>query len=69
MLYGGMIENNKSGDMVRESPPYDFPIIFSTILCKMTPRIRFSTYLWPPDKIDVIMAVFLLKKVDIQGEA
>ncbi len=62
-LNGGMIENYTNGGMARESPLYDFQIIFNAILCKMTPRIRFSTYFWPPDKIDGIMAVFSLKKL------
>ncbi len=44
MLYGDMIENYTHGGMMREPPPYDFPIIFNAILYKMTPRIRFSTY-------------------------
>ncbi len=50
--------------MERKSTPYDFRIIFNITLCKMICRIRFSTYFWPPDKIDGIMAVFLWKKVD-----
>ncbi len=58
-----MIENYS--DMVRESPHNDFEIIFNAILCKMIRRIQFSTYFWPPGKIDGIMAVFSLKKVDI----
>ncbi len=31
----------------------------------MTPRIWFSTYFWLLDKIDGIMEIFSLKKVDI----
>ncbi len=54
-----MIENYTNGGMVSESPPHDFQIIFNAILCKITPRIQFSTYFWPSDKIDRIMAVFL----------
>ncbi len=60
-----MIENYTNCGRVRESRPYDFRIVFNAIFCKMTHRIWFSTYLWPLYKIDGIMAVFSLKKVDI----
>ncbi len=53
------IENNMNGDVVRESPPYDFLIIFNATSCKMIRRIRFSIYFWPPDKIDGIMADYV----------
>ncbi len=53
-----MIENYTICGMVREFLPYDFRIIFNAILCKMTPRIWFSTYFLPPDKIDRIIAIF-----------
>ncbi len=36
------IENCMNGGMVRESPHYDFLIIFNAILCKMTRRIRIN---------------------------
>ncbi len=34
------IENYTNGGKERESPPYDFLILFNAILCKITPRIR-----------------------------
>ncbi len=55
-----MIENYTHCGMVRESPPYDFRIISDAVLCKMRPRIWFSTFFWPLDKIDRIMAVFFV---------
>ncbi len=38
----GMIENYTNGGKVRESPTYDFLIIFNAILRKMTCRIQIS---------------------------
>ncbi len=57
-----IIENNMNGGMVRESPPYDFWIIFNATLSGMSHRIRISTYFWPRDKIDGIMAIFFIIK-------
>ncbi len=59
LVNGGMIENYTIFGMVRESPPYDFRIIFNAIICRTTPRIWFSIYFWPLDEIDGITAVFL----------
>ncbi len=36
----------------------DFRSFFNAKLWKMIPRIRFSTYFWPPEKIDRIMVIF-----------
>ncbi len=44
--------------MVRETPLYDFLIIFNAVLCEMTSRIRISNYFGLPDKIDLVIAVF-----------
>ncbi len=38
--FGDMIENYTNNGMVRESPPYDFLIIFNAILSKINCRIR-----------------------------
>ncbi len=55
-----------NGGVVRESPPYDFLIIFNATPCKMIQRIRFSIYFWQPDNFDritQIMRTFLMKKL------
>ncbi len=57
-----MIENYTICGMVKEFPFNNFRIIFNDILCKMIPRIWFSTYFRWIDKIDGIMAVFSFKK-------
>ncbi len=54
-----IIENNMNSGVVRESPPYDFLIIFNATSCKMTRRIWFFIYYWPPDKIEGIMANYV----------
>ncbi len=46
-----IIENNMNGGMVRESPPYDFLIIFNATSCKLIRRIWFSIYFWPPEAL------------------
>ncbi len=38
-------------------PPCDFWIFFNAKLWKTIRRIRFSTYFWPPEKIDEIIGV------------
>ncbi len=43
-LNGGMIENYTNGGMVRESPRLMIFRLFSMIFCKITLKIRFSTY-------------------------
>ncbi len=63
-----MIENYTNDSMVRESPHYDFRIIFNATFGEIIRRIQFSTYFWSPGKTDGIMAVFFVKKVDNKKE-
>ncbi len=55
------IENNMNGGMLRDSPLYDFWIIFKPTSYKIICRIWFFIYFWPQTKLTELWQFFCKK--------